>query len=286
MKTFTESIPLKSNSSYIIREFTHGQMTYPLHQHPQVEISLVIEGEGTRIIGDHVAPFEAGDLVMVGGDLPHRWFAPVDYQGETHNIILQIRLPFLGEGFLEREEMLPIKQLFELANRGLEITGATALKVQTMIKELLNLQGFDGILTLLKIFHLIAQSKEINVLSGIGFSMPQSLKGYDTINKVINYLMANYTGEISLDEAAQQAKMSKSAFAHFFKKRTNINFSKYINELRISHSAYLLTQSQLTVSEICFQSGFNNLSYFNRVFLEKYSMSPSKYKAKWMLVQF
>jgi len=286
MKTFSEFIPLKTNSSYIVREFHAPNLTYPLHQHPQYEISLVIQGEGTRIIGDHVDQFSPGDLVLVGPDLPHRWLTHTDLPNSIHNIIIQMGIPFLGKGFLEREEMLTIRQLFDLSARGIQFYGADAKRAAGMVAELAVLHDFAGIMKLLDIIYLLSTTKSYRILSGSGFLMDQSLKGYDSINLVLNHLMENYTREISLDEVAGLVRMNKSAFAHFFKKRTNLNFSVYVNDLRISHSVSLLIQSHLSISEICYQSGFNNLSYFNRVFLLKYGISPKKYREKWRMNRF
>jgi AraC-like DNA-binding protein len=286
MKSFVESIPLASNNSYIVREFHSPRMAYPFHQHPQYEISYVVKGEGTRIVGDHISRFSSGDLVMVGPDLPHRWLSENEGAEGIHNIIVQIDAPFLGEGFLEKEEMLPLRELFELTNRGIQFQGKTAEKLAGLINELIPVRGFDGIMKLLEIILIMSQSKEFVLLSGMGFSKSNSRRGADTINVVTNYLLENYQSAVSLENAAAIAKMNKSAFAHFFKRQTNLNFSVFVNELRISHSVALLLQTQFSISEICYKSGFSNLSYFNRVFQQKYGLSPRQYRARWKLNNF
>ena len=283
MKSFVESIPLASNNSYIIREFHSARLAYPFHQHPQYEISYVIKGEGTRIVGDHISRFSSGDLVMVGPDLPHRWLSEHEGPEGTHNIVVQMDAPFMGHGFLDKEEMLPLRELMILADRGIQFHGETANKIAHMIAELNCIQGFEGILKLLEIIMVMSQSKEYRLLSGMGFSKISSRKGADTMNTVINYLLENYQSTVTLEDAAAIARMNKSAFAHFFKKQTNLNFSVFVNELRISYSVALLLQTQFSISEICYKSGFSNLSYFNRVFQQKYSMSPRQYRSKWKL---
>lgn len=283
MKPFIEAIPLKTDRTYIVREFHSDALVYPIHQHPQYEISYVIKGEGTRIVGDHVGRFLPGDLVLVGPNLPHRWISDTNAGGGAHNIIIQIENPFMGQGFLEKEEMLQLKQLFDCAAQGVLFTDKTSTEVGPLIRQLVKLNDFEGVMKLLEIFFRLAIVKDARVLAGKGFFMDYSMKGSEQINAVFNYLFDNYRSDVSMDAAARIAKMTKSNFAHFFKKRTNKHFSDFVSDLRISHAVLLLLQTQLDISEICYQCGFNNLSYFNRKFLERYGISPRQYRNTWQI---
>lgn len=256
------------------------------HFHSEYQLFLVMEGTGTRFIGDHVSPFRKGDLVFTGPNLPHLWQSDLEYfNGDkafmTEGIVIYFPENFLGEGFLQKQEMYKIKHLFQKAQRGMEILGPTAEHAITIMQQLLRVDDFDRVLTLLKLLNQLANTSAYHLLASEGYSNSLKETETDRMNRVHAYVMKNFREKITLEEVAAIANMSPSSFSRYFKIHANKTFSDFLTEIRIGYSCKLLISQNASIAQVCYDSGFHTLSHFNRQFKAYTHYNPLEYRKKY-----
>ncbi len=233
--------------------------------------------------------FGPGDLVLLGANLPH-WYRSEAAYYEHHphleavSVVVQFTGEFLGKTFLEAPEMARIRQVLESAARGLEIRGATRERIAGLMGDILGLSGMERLLRLLSILHVLADSEECVLLSHAGAAGIQ-VKDSERINRIYEYVMSRFTETISIGDVADRVHMCPSAFCRYFKKRTRKTFSFFLNEIRIGHACKLIIEGELSVTEVCFLSGFNNVSYFNRQFKAIKKVTPSEFRHAYLAGQ-
>ena len=271
------------NQSYIVRELREPYFDPNWHFHPHYQLFVVLEGSGTRFIGDNIQHFEAGDMVFLSPDLPHLWrsdeayFQP-DSGLRTHGIVLYFTKDFLGEEFFEKNEMLKIKSLLLNSSRGIEIRGDLQIKILSILKQITHLQGFTGILKVLEILNILSESIEFDFISSVGYANLYKTSETERMRKVHDYTFANYRSTMNLDDIASLAGMATTAFCRYFKARTNKTFSDFVSELRVGFACKLLMDNKLSITQICYESGFNTLSNFNKQFKNLKGQTPSEYR--------
>lgn len=286
MKAALQKSPIPHSHAFVVKELKDPHFDPNWHFHPEYQLFVAMKGTGTRFIGDHVKSFREGDMVFTGPNLPHLWRSDNQYfEGReglwTHGIVIYFHENFLGDDFLQKEEMIKIKQLFTKAKRGMEIVGKTAANIQKMMIEILDLEGFRSIIHLLKILDILASTSDIQLLSSAGYT--NTLKEADTerMNKVHAYVMKNFKRKINLDEVASLASMTPTSFSRYFKTHANKTFSDFISEIRIGYACKLLIEDNMNVSQACYESGFQTLSNFNKQFKTITQRSPLQYKREY-----
>jgi AraC-like DNA-binding protein len=200
----------------------------------------------------------------------------------TEGVVIYFHENFIGNDFLQKSETYKIRQLFSRAHRGMEIVGETAAKSRTLMLKLLEAQDFDRILNLLTLLNLLANSAEYNLLATEGYSNLLEEADSDRMNRVYAFVMKNFRERISLEEVAAIANMGPSSFSRYFKIHANKTFTDFLSEIRIGYACKLLIEKNVSISEACYESGFNTLSNFNRQFKEITHYSPLLYKKKYM----
>lgn len=278
-------IPDSPQTSFLIRDMIVPYFYNPYHFHPELELVYVSRGTGTRYIGDHIESFSEGDLVLVGSNLPHLWKNDkIYYEGDPYlrcrAIVIQFREDFMGQHVLELPEMKKIKKMILNSRQGLKIQDKNKDKMTALMQAMVEQPGAEKIISLLSLLNGIAESKDTKVLSSRSFSDDSTQIGLERINKVFAYIFENFSEEISLKKISGIANMSPTAFCRYFKTHTNKTFSSFIIETRIHHSCKLIVNENKTLSEIAFESGFNNLSYFAKLFKKIIGVSPSEYRKK------
>ena len=253
------------------------------HFHPEYQLFLVLKGRGTRFVGDDMQTFKENDLVFTGPNLPHLWRNDPQYFKKkrnlsTHGIVIYFPESFIGQGWLEKEEFEEIRCLLVRAALGLEFKGETNVRIGAMMKALLNMKGVESIIQLLKILKVLANSREGNPIAQAGYINTNKESEKDRMSQVYEYIMDHFQRPIKLEEVAAIANMTVSSFSRYFKTRMNKSFSDFLSDVRISHACKLLHDENLNISEICYDSGFNTLSNFNRQFKDKMLVTPMKYK--------
>ena len=277
MKAEYRSISPSPGSSFKTTLFEGKEFIASWHFHPQYELTYILGSSGIRYVGDNMGNFEYGDLVLVGSNLPHCWKTIGEQKEEVRCIIVQWDEKML-EDWLEKKEFQHIKQLLALASRGIRFDFETALKVENRLLALVDLLPFERLLSFLQILQELAVNANHHFLAGEGFTTNLTIKESERVNLIYNYVKEYYNQQISLDDVSKKIAMNKESFCRFFKKTFRKSFFEFINEYKISIATKMLINTDLTASEIGYEVGYNNLSFFNRQFNKFVKMSPSKYR--------
>jgi AraC-like DNA-binding protein len=253
------------------------------HYHPDIELVLIIKGEGKRMIGDHIDRFENGDLVFMGPNLPHEWLCDDEYyynksgfQGE--GIVIQFLDNFLGDGFFDIPENKKLKKMMAEAERGCLIQGQTKEMISAIMKKMITQNSSEQLYSLFTIFQLLSNSTEHSLLSSPNFLQSFKVDGYDPMKKVVQYIMQNFQDPINIKNLLDIANMSNTSFSILFKKTHNMTFKEYLVKVRVGYACRLLDDDAKSISQISFEAGFENLSNFNRLFKKIKGCTPSEFK--------
>lgn len=247
------------------------------HYHPEIELVYVNGGSGKRQVGSHVSYYEDGDLLLIGSNLPHCGFTD-EQTGNKNETVIQMKPDFLGDDFFDISEMKNIRNLFEQAKVGIAFDGATKKTIGSRIEAMEGQSQFERLLTMLTILNELELSKESTVLNAEGFSMEMQVQDNDRINAVFNYVKDNFQEHIALEDVSGLVSMTVPSFCRYFKKITNKTFTHFVNDYRLVHASKLLAEKPISITEICYESGFNNFSYFNKSFKEFTGKSASQYR--------
>ncbi|HKK80510.1 MAG TPA: AraC family transcriptional regulator [Phaeodactylibacter sp.] len=279
MKPILEKIEPVFGSSFTLRAFHESQdCNRPSwHFHPEYEIVYISNGRGKRHIGDHISYFEEGDLIFLGPNLPHFGFTEEVFE-EHVEIVVQMKEDFLGKEFLSKPELQGVARLFQRSRQGLSFGGGMKHDVGQRLRGMLNMNNFDRLLALLSILQDMATTSDYEMLNASGFAVEVNAQDQDRMQIVYNYVQENFQGDVNLDRAAQLVSMTVPAFCRYFKKLTRKTFSQFVNEFRIAHACRLLGDEAQTIASVSFDSGFNNLSHFNRQFKHITGSSPREYR--------
>lgn len=247
------------------------------HYHPELELVYVNGGTGRRQIGSHISYYTQGDLILIGSNLPHCGFTDAS-TGNSSESVVQMKADFLGSDFFDIPEMAGIQRLFEKAKGGIAFTGSAKKKIGEKIEILEYKSDFQRLLAILNILNELGRTKEYEILNADHLSMELQSKENDRINSIFNYVKEHYQQPIALENMADLVHMTVPSFCRYFKKVTNKTFVQFVNEYRLVHASNLLSENKLSITEICYESGFNNFSHFNKSFRSFTGMSPSQYR--------
>jgi AraC-like DNA-binding protein len=278
MKPLIQKLPLSEHSSFVADTFRTPYFETPWHYHEEYELVLILEGRGKRFVGNHVSDYQEGELDFLGSNLPH-WYRKEDARATGASLVIHFREAFLGPGFPGIPEMARIGLLFGKARMGLHLKGSLRERVSGKMHELLKLQGMERLICLLTILTLLADATQYDLLSSPELGA-LNVKDSDRINKVFDYVMEHFKEDIRIGEVADIASMSESGFSRYIKNRTKKNFSHFVNEIRIGYACKRLMESDLSVSQVCFESGFNNLTHFNKQFKEIVKCTPYQFRRR------
>ena len=274
-----ESIAPSHGSSLSVNNFKEFNSENPAswHYHPEMEIAYVNGGSGKRHIGNHISYYSDGDLIFIGANLPHFGFTDRLTENKSE-VVIQVREDFLGEIFFEAPEMKAIRQLFVRSKQGVVFYGKTKENVGNKIESLLELSKFDRLIAFLSILQELAESDEYTLLNVENVALESKPQDTARLDTIYNYVGEYFKQTISLKDISDQVSMTEQAFSRYFKNKTGKTFTQFVNEYRLVHACKLLSEQHLSITDICFESGFNNFSHFNKKFKEFTGKSPSKYR--------
>lgn len=253
------------------------------HYHPEIELVFVNGGSGKRQIGSHISYYTDGDLILIGSNLPHCGFTNEE-TGNKNETVIQMKPDFLGNEFFNIPEMKNMRNLFSQAKAGIAFEGQTKKNIGKKIESMEKQSHFEKLLTMLSILSELELSNEFTVLNADGFSMEMQMQDNDRINAVFNYVKDNFQEHITLEEVSVIVSMTVPSFCRYFKKITNKTFTHFVNDYRLVHASKLLAEKPISITEICYESGFNNFSYFNKSFKEFAGKSASQYRQEFRSV--
>ena len=248
------------------------------HYHPEIEICYTIKSNGRRFVGNQISDYAESDLVMFGSNLPHG-FTTDTYCSQ---VVIQMTQDFLGQVFMSKPELRPVRLLFARANRGLEFKRGIKKKAQKLIEKLLENRGMMQLLALLELLHLLAETSEVQDICSEEYAIDFNEAQLGRIKIVYDHIMENFAKEVSIKEIADKLNISEAAFYKFIKKQTKKTYTQIINEFRIHYASKLLMTSNKTISQVCFESGYNNVSYFNRKFKQIMQQTPQRFKSRYV----
>ncbi|MBC7830261.1 MAG: AraC family transcriptional regulator [Chitinophagaceae bacterium] len=283
IKASFESLHPINGNSFLLRRFDEKAFSAPYHYHPELELTLILKGEGKRYVGSNMSAYSAGDLVLVGSNLPHCWKSENVKKGKINasSLVIQFTTDFLGSDFFLTQEMSMIRKIFETSKSGIHFQGDIALRIK---EDLLTLDEeaspFAKLIMFLTILQNLSLSKEFSLLDKQQHSFTYSPSEQKRIHDVMAYIVENFRKEIILEEAATKAKMTSTAFCKYFKRITRKTFMETVIDYRVNYAAQQLVHTDKPVSDICFESGFGDVSHFYKTFRNKKKQSPLYYRKK------
>jgi AraC-like DNA-binding protein len=257
------------------------------HYHSEIELIHFKKGNGTQFIGDNIKEFKSGDVVLVGSKLPHYWRFNDAYFEEDNVQTVDVRVAhfnedFWGNQFLQLPENVAIKNLLERARLGVQVCGSTRAKVADLLEHLLEKDGVYRIMILVEALSLIADCRDLITLSSIGFKQDSFETEDDRINIIYDYSLKNFKRAIQLDEIAHVANISPNSFCRYFKSRTRKTYSQFLIEVRVGHACKLLIENNISIKQLCYESGFNNFTSFHKYFKMITGKSPLNYQREFI----
>ena len=248
--------------------------------HPEFEIHLIRKGAGVAFVGDYIGDFSANYLTVIGSDLPHDW---VTMTGpgeiiEGRDIVVQFHPDRIREATRLLPEFAQLEDFFARAQRGLVFKGETLAKGVDLVERMGETKGIARLVMFLQLLELLGNSLEFEILSSPEFSPKLDAGTLDVLQRALVFIYRNFATDIRLSDAAELAGMSESSFSRFFKKNTGNTFTDHVNKLRIWQACKLLAETEMAVTDICFEVGYMNISNFNRTFLRHHRMTPSAYR--------
>lgn len=254
--------------------------TYPLHFHPELELTLVVQGRGQRYIGDSIQNFGPGDLVLVGAHTPHCWLSDKISGQSVRALVVQFPENTFGEDFLDSPLGRPLQALFERSAQGLSFSGAVRERVVAKMKALFGptARPLDRAGMLLQILAEMTTAEDQVVLGLGSHSALRRSSSSAVLDKVIAHIDEHLDREMTQREVARLAGLSTAGFSRFFSRHFGKTFVTYIAELRIKRACQLLLDNEHSIAEVAHRSGFHNLANFNRRFFRFKGMTPSEYR--------
>jgi AraC-like DNA-binding protein len=280
-----ELISLTEGESFALREFIEPRFSSPWHFHPEVELTLILRGTGQLFAGDAIVHFNAGDLFLLGGGLPHVFYsdAPPKTRGErttSHAVVLQFLPGVFGVNFWEMPEHRGLRELLKTAQLGVAFAAEAGPELATLLQSIGSQKGVARSLGLLQLLSRCAIAMpHSRLLCSDGYVFCPDKYAERRISAVCRYVFDQSGGRITLAEAARHAAMNPSAFCRYFTKVTGKRFMTFVNEVRVGQVCRTLIETDREVSEIAFSSGFDSLSNFSRWFGIFHGMSPSRFRA-------
>ncbi|MGL5113162.1 MAG: AraC family transcriptional regulator [Flavobacterium sp.] len=279
MDVTLEIIAPSYGSSFTFLQFDENtnSKSHLWHYHPEIEIVYVRGGSGKRQIGSHLSYFTDGDLILIGSNLPHCGFTDT-HTGNQLETVIQFQPDFLGADFFRIPEMAGVHNLLQQAKAGIAFREEAKLKIGSKIEGMKALDPFDRLQLLCTVLQDMSKSSESVLLNAVGFSFELQVQNKDRINVVFNFIKDHFQESIAIGDVANMVSMTIPSFCRYFKKITNKTFTAFVNEYRLVHACKLLTEKPISVNEVCFESGFNNFSHFNRLFRGYTGRSASQYR--------
>lgn len=277
-----ESPPLTKADCFSVFGRYKTEFDFPVHYHEEYELNFIEAGKGVkRIVGDSMEEIDDLELVLIGPNTPHAWFTHKCKSKRIGEITIQFHRDLFHEVFLKRNQLSLIRTMFEQSLKGILFSRETIQKIAPRLKALDQKSGFRSVLELMSILDELSASTGQRLLSGdhiynADFIYMDSRR----MEKVVEFLNANFSRPVRLAEAAEFVEMAETAFSRFFKVKTGITFVDFLNDIRLGHASRMLIDTKKSVGDIAFECGFTSISNFNRIFKRKKSNTPKDFREK------
>jgi len=263
---------LVNNQSFLCYEVNFPAFVFLWHYHPEYELTFIVKGRGKRLVGDSYEQFSESDLVLLGPNLPHSWVSEKVKNQNCQAIVIQFSTEFIAPLFQYRE-MKDIEKLLSKAERGLQFKPVKNNEVIRLLHEIKDCKAVHAFTLFIQLLDKLSANTSI-ALSSSNFKPLKGNENQQRINKVFQFIQKGFREKLSLQKAAALIHLSDSAFCKFFKRACGKSFSDYVNDIRVSNACQLLIETDKPIAQIAFESGFESLTYFNRIFLKKKKVRP------------
>ncbi|MFH5832990.1 AraC family transcriptional regulator [Halalkalibaculum sp. DA384] len=281
MDFLVERILVPEKKSFQITEHDLGSHTSKVHTHCNCELNFIKRGWGRRYVGDNISSFHPGDLVLMGANLPHCWEVKGTYNDKSPKcIVIHFQENLLDSVFTHVPELEPIREMLNKAAQGLHFKGSQIIRVRELMEEMLQLEGLNNLIALLKVFNILLEIEDYEYLSTPGYIKQANQSDFQKVNKIYEYVFKNFQHDISLEEVAELVNITPGSLCRYFKNKTGQTLFEFLKEVRIGYACKLLSVTNKTITEICFESGYNTLAHFNTQFKELKKMTPSEFRKK------
>ncbi len=272
-----EITPLASGHLYYAKHTPDDNLLFPYHSHDEYELTMMWNVEGYRVIGSQMSEFLPHDLTLIGPNVLHAYRKGKHFTGNKDLTVVQFSRYMANYQIFESDDMKPVRSmLLKARSGGIHFSDSTAVKIRDRMVSLKDLKGIESVTVFLEILYELATTDEYEILSASDvYSSPE---GSELVNKMINYVEKNYDKKIALEDFSPLIGLTPASVSRFFKKKTNRNFWDYLNRFRVDKACKFLLESDITISEVCYKCGFNNLSNFNRIFKKYIGTTPSEYR--------
>lgn len=284
MRANREVIPEDPNHSVRWHEHDYPSPVARWNYHPEYELHLIRKGTGKFIVGDHIGTFEAGHLALVGSGLPHDWVSDLK-PGEMlqgRDVLIQFDGKWVERAASILPEMAEVKPLLEQSSRGIEFLGRSARAAAVSLEAMGTSTGLQRLQHLFDVLAILSRAPESErrYLADEWFRPQLDGQAAAVVDLVLEYVFSNHAGSVRMSEAAALVGMSEPTFSKYFKRATGQNFSDLVRKLRLAHARRLLERSDKSISDICYEVGFTNLSNFNRHFRNDAGETPRDYRQR------
>ncbi len=283
MKPMYEKVLPTENSSWRYWLYALDEIPFNWHYHPEYEICLTLNSRGQRYIGDNIYSYDDLDLVLLGPKLPHTWHSrELIATGQHLTYVAQLPITWI-DSIARMPELKPLDDLLQKSKRGIAFSAATAIACRERFAAMADATPMRRLLWLMEILQFMCEDTCARLISSEGYT-PASFLDASTekIDKVIAYIHQHYTEELCAEKMASLAHMSTNHFHRFFKQRTEKTFTEFVNQLRIGRACSLLLTTDMPVANISHRCGFNNLSNFNRRFMQLKNCTPREFKRSYL----
>jgi AraC-like DNA-binding protein len=286
MKIMHEQVSFAPRTMLKVKWDDFPHFTYPWHFHSEYEIVYVLKSSGKRFVADSVESFGEGDITLMGSNLPHFWKNDVtdnlENPSRVNAIVVQFHKDFFREEINSYPEFHRINELLKRASRGIHFSKTSGEKIGRMLKRLLKLSGLDRMLYFIKLMDTMARSENYRILASQAYQLEEHKELNSRLDKIMHFINTNYQRKITQEEVATKISMTTAAFCRYFKEKTGKGFITFVNEMRIGYACKLLIENRLSISQICFECGFNNISNFNRIFKRQTGYTPGEYQQQFI----
>lgn len=282
MKPKLLKVPKAPAHSFSVREDTDPLINNRWHYHSEVELIYFHKGGGTQFVGDHIKRFQAGDIILVGSNLPHFWrYDDVYFSGEeeapVHATVIHFSENFWGDPFLQLPETKAIRILLDKARRGILVNAREEARIAELVEKIRASEGIARIVALIECLSAFAATEHPYLLSSIGFQPDYSELENDRINAIYDYTLRHFSRKIYLGDVAAVAGLAPNSFCRYFKSRTGKTYTQFVTEIRVGHACRLLINNRISIKQLCYESGFNNFTCFHKNFKMITGKSPQHY---------
>lgn len=273
-------VPMQSPASFSVRKEMLPNINSWWHYHPEIELIHIERGEGTLFVGDTMHHFHPGDVVILGGNLPHYWRYESQEKNEntSYATVIHFMANLWSKYFGELPEMQKIKALIERCSHGVRVQGSAAHVVAEMMNKVYKAEGLSRVFSLLEALDALSACADFQMLSSASRKNASPPMGDTRIRTVLEFTLQHLNEKINLKAVADIAGLTENSFCRFFKSNTGKTYFEFLNEARIAQACKLLRETGLSIKEVCFNSGFDNFSCFFSKFKLIMGKTPLQYK--------